>query len=81
MITLEFDKVDTFVAKQQRKGVQVHWNGWDMVFFKNDNRAKRNPSGCRNDTSWGFETVVSPNKEGTWVVSPSLLRGNDARGR
>lgn len=79
MIALAFDKVDPFVAKQQRKGVQVRWDGWDMVFFKADNRAKRNPSGRRLGNAWGFETVVSFNDKGLWMVNPSLLRGTDAR--
>lgn len=78
MIALAFDKVDQFVAKQQRKGIAVRWEGWDMKFFKPDNRAKRNPTGVRIGDAWGFETIVSPNKQGKWLVNPSLVRGANA---
>lgn len=78
MIALTLDKVDNFVAKQQRKGINVRWNGWDMVFFKSDRRALRSPKGRRRGTEWGFETIVSPNEQGKWLVNPSLLRGVNA---
>ena len=78
MIALTIDKVDNFVAKMQRKGIKVRWDGWDMVFFKADRRALRNPSGRRDGNEWGFETVVSPNKQGKWLVNHRLVRGANA---
>lgn len=78
MIALSIDKVDNFVAKQQRKGVDVRIEGWDVIFFKPDRRALRSPKGRRRGTEWGFETVVSPNDQGKWLVNPRLLRGVNA---
>lgn len=78
MITLTFNKVDSFVAKLQRKGIQVRWDGWDMVFFKSDRRALRNKSGKRWDSEWGFETRVSPNSQGKWLIPHRLVRGANA---
>lgn len=78
MIALTIDKVDGFVSKLQRKGVNVRWNGWDMVFFKADKRAIRNPNGRRSGSEWGFETVVSPNEQGKWLVNYRLTRGANA---
>lgn len=78
MIALSIDKADNFVAKQQRKGVDVRWDGWNMVFFKADRRALRSPKGRRRGTEWGFETVVSPNEQGKWLVNHRLLRGVNA---
>lgn len=75
MIALSIDKVDNFVAKAQRKGTDVRWNGWDMVFFKPDRRALRSPRGRRRGNEWGFETTVSPNEKGMWLVNYRLLRG------
>lgn len=78
MIALTVDKVDGFVAKMQRKGIKVRWEGWDMVFFKADRRAMRNPEGRRNGDEWGFETRISPDSQGKWLVNYRLTRGVNA---
>lgn len=75
MIALTIDKTDGFVAKLQRKGVKVRWDGWNMVFFNPDRRALRSPKGRRVGNEWGFETVVSPNEQGKWLVNYRLARG------
>lgn len=74
MIALNVNRVDGFVAKLQRKGVNVRWDGWDMVFFKADRRALRSPKGRRNGEQWGFETRIYPNAKGVWLVNPNLTR-------
>jgi hypothetical protein len=81
MIALTYDKVDQFVAKLQRKGADVRFVGWDMVFFKSDERAQNHPAGRRRGDAWGFETVVSPNSQGKWLVNYGLTRGMDASRR
>lgn len=78
MIALTVDKADSFVARLQRKGVNVRWDGWKMIFFKADKRAPRDPAGRRLGTEWGFETVVSPNEQGEWLVNYRLTRGANA---
>lgn len=75
MIALTIKKVDNFVEKLQQKGVQVRWDGWDMVFFNEDKRAHHSVQGRRLGSKWGFETVVSPNAEGQWLVNYRLARG------
>lgn len=75
MIALTYDKVDGFVAKLQRKGVDVRFEGWDIVFFKEDKRALRSSTGRRLGSRWGFETVVSPNAAGKWLIDYKLARG------
>lgn len=79
MIALTIDKVDGFVSKLQRKGVDVLWDGWTMVFFKEDRRALRSAKGCRRGDKWGFETRVSPDAvTGKWLVNYRLARGANA---
>lgn len=78
MIALTIDKVDGFVSKMQRKGVDVLWDGWDMVFFKEDRRALSSPKGRRRGNRWGFETRVSPDQRGKWLVNYRLARGANA---
>lgn len=81
MIVLTYDKVDNFVNKLQNKGVDVRWEGWDMVFFKSDKRALRSTNGRYRNGAWGFETTVSPDTAGKWLVDYRLARGNkSARG-
>lgn len=76
MIALTVEKADGFVAKLQRKGVDVRWDGWDMVFFKQEDRkAQRSVNGRRWGDRWGFETRVSPNEQGNWLVNYRLARG------
>jgi len=77
MIPLTIDKVDGFVAKLQRKGVNVRWDGWKMVFFKPSRRAERSIHGSRVNGQWGYETVVSPNRQGKWLVRTDLIRGTN----
>lgn len=74
MIAVAFDKVDAYVAKLQRKGINVRWEGWDMVFFKPDRRALRSINGRRNGDEWGFETKISPNKNGEWLINYHLAQ-------
>lgn len=76
MITLSFYKADNFVARLQRKGVNVRWEGWNMVFFSPDKRARYNNTAARRvGDEWGFETTVSPNAAGMWLVPNRLVRG------
>jgi hypothetical protein len=82
MIALTIDNADGFVSKLQRKGVDVRWDGWKMIFFREDKGATRNPAGrriVRNTPDgpvnvWGFEKVISPNKQGKWLVGSHLTR-------
>lgn len=74
MINLTQYTVDKFVEKQQRRGVNVRWDGWTMVFFKRDKRAQRRVNGARLNDDWGYETKVAPNDKGLWVVDPRLMR-------
>lgn len=78
MIALTVDKVDGFVAKMQRKGIKVKWDGWDIVFFSPDRTAARDPKGRRNGSLWGFETRISPDSQGKWLVNYRLTRGVNA---
>jgi hypothetical protein len=76
MIALTIDNVDGFVTKLQRKGIDVRWDGWDMVFFNENKGALRNPAGRRLGNRWGFETTVSPDAQGQWLINHRLARGN-----
>lgn len=80
MIALTLSDADGFVTKLQHKGVDVRWDGWNMVFFNEHKAAAISAKGRRLGTRWGFETVVSPNEQGKWLVDYKLAR-RSARGR
>lgn len=79
MIALAYDDVDGFVTKQQHKGIDVRWDGWAMVFFQTHKAARRSANGHIRNGVYGFETRVSPNNQGNWIVDSKLVRRN-ARG-
>lgn len=76
MIALTLEKADNFVEKQKRRNVDVRWDGWNMVFFRQHDGALRSPEGRHRGGEWGFETIVSPNDEGQYLVAYKLTRGN-----
>lgn len=80
MIALGYDDVDGFVAKNKHKGIDVRWDGWTMVFFQPHKAARRSANGRFRNGEYGFETRVSPNRQGNWLVNKELVqrvgRGN-----
>lgn len=78
MIALTIDKIDGFVAKSQRKGVDVRTEGWNLIFHNPHPKAIRSVKGrfSRSTERWGFETTVAPNEAGMWLVDYKLARGN-----
>lgn len=74
MISLNYDTVEKFVSESQRDGVNVRWDGWNMVFLKEDRKARRSVKGRYHEGAWGFETVVRPDSMGRWLVPHRVLR-------
>jgi hypothetical protein len=84
MIALNVDKADGFISKLQRKGVKVRWDGWTMVFFKTNPYARtvvKSNTGERavyNNGEWGFETRISADEKGSWLIPYRLAKGPNA---
>lgn len=74
MITVTYKKADQFVSNLQKRGIDVKWDGWKMVFFKADERAKTDARGKRWGDKWGYEAVIAPTKKGVWKVNPNFVR-------
>lgn len=78
MISLKtVEDAEEFAEKVSNKGVDIRWDGWNMVFHDADPAAMRDPEGrfSRSTNQWGYETVVSPNDEGNWLVNYRYSRG------
>lgn len=68
---LDYDEAHAFVDEGQRRGKAVFWDGWNIVFFKPNDRAYFAKNGRFVGGRWGFCTVVTPDENGRWKV-----RGN-----
>jgi hypothetical protein len=78
MIALSLEKVDGFVARLQRKGINVKWEGWTMVFLRPHKHARTSQDGRYQNGEWGFEQRVEPNSQGQWLVNHRLVKGTNA---
>jgi hypothetical protein len=89
MLNLGYKKAHKFVADQQSLGNNVKWRGWDMVFFRANPSAQYSvdtngrPNGVwnRDESAYGYETVVSPNERGLWSVDNRSIRRPNNRTR
>lgn len=68
MLTIGIKKADKFVKQQQALGNDVFWDGWDMVFFRPDNRGMFNKAGAFRNGVWGFKNTVPVNENGKWEI-------------
>ena len=63
-----YDEVDDVVQTMQEKGVNVRWEGWDIVIHNSDPRAFMSKNG-KFYNSWGFERRIKPRAiDGKWSV-------------
>lgn len=78
MINLTLKDAEGFITKHRRKGIDVRWDGWTMVFHTPDPRGyvHRNGVYSRITNQWGFETRVNANTKGNFMVNPKLTKGN-----
>ena len=73
MIAIDYNKIDKFVAGIVAKGVDARWDGWNVVVFRPNPSAIRNPRGAWRNGAYGYETVVRPNSKGKWLFKPDLV--------
>lgn len=75
LVLKSLPEADRFVERQQRLGNDVRWDGWTMVFFKEDPRGMRDPhNGAVRAGVYGFDNKVSVTKDGTWEVDYRNVR-------
>lgn len=67
-VFVNYAESESFVNKQKAKGVDVHWDGWDMVFWKPFPGAFYEKNGAFRNGRWGIQTRVSPDARGLWKV-------------
>lgn len=67
---LDYKSAHRFVRDQRSKGVDIRWDGWDIVLWKPTRHGFTNVNGSfdRNKGRWGMETRILMDDNGTWKV-------------
>ncbi len=74
------EKAEAFVVEQQELGVDVRWDGWDLVFFKADRRGLWDTqSGAVRNGQYGFDNRFPVTHKGTWEVDGRNVRHSKTR--
>jgi hypothetical protein len=68
-VYLDYDQAHEYVAKQQRKGKTVFWNGWDIISFQNNPAGFMRKDGAFMNGKWGTKKTIKVNKFGKWRLS------------
>lgn len=68
MLTLSYNRTDKFVNEQKALGNDLRWDGWDLVFFKPDDKGIYSSQGAFRDGVWGFDNRVTVNEKGLWDI-------------
>lgn len=73
-VYLDYDQAHDYVAREQRKGKAVYWNGWDIVSFRPNPAGFMRKDGAYRNGKWGTTRTIKVNKYGKWRVSESIRR-------
>jgi hypothetical protein len=69
------EEAEKFVTEQQQRGSSVHWDNYDMVFFRPDPRGVTSKDGALKDGAWGFKNLSRLKDDGTWEIdSRNVIR-------
>lgn len=67
-INVNYNESDKFVSDQRARGVDVSWEGWNMVFWKSNPNGFNDKNGAFKNGRWGVQAVVEPDESGEWRV-------------
>lgn len=68
MLTLNLSEAENFVHTQRRKGADVRWEGWDIVFWNRTPHGFTNTKGAFRNGRWGMETRILVDDDGLWRI-------------
>lgn len=67
-LSLNYDEAHQFVSNGRRNGIDVRWDGWEMVIWKPTHYGFTNKKGAYRRGRWGMESRVTVSEKGTWEV-------------
>ena len=62
------------VRRWVKQGIDVRWDGWDIVFFRKAPAGVYSKHGAFRDGVWGFENRSPVTDTGTWEVDHRNVR-------
>lgn len=68
IITSPDDDLKKLNSKLKNIKQSATWEGWEIVVFIPDSRARYDEKGVMHNGRYGFERRISPNKDGVWLV-------------
>jgi hypothetical protein len=75
---LDYSSAHAFVRDQRRKGADVRWEGWDIVFWSPTHYGFTNKNGAFNKSKgrWGMESRVTVSDDGCWKIPQKNVRAS-----
>jgi hypothetical protein len=73
---LDFKNAHRFVRDQRGLGVDIRWDGWDIVLWKPTHHGWTNPKGAFRNNRWGVESRFVVNSEGIWKVPQKNVKNS-----
>lgn len=70
---INHNKIDQFVEAQNDKGNHLSWDGWDVLAFRPDPRARVHRRGVYVDGQWGYQNRIKVTTKGCWVFDRNLI--------
>lgn len=67
-VVVDYNSVETFVDEQTQKGNDVSWDGWTLVFFKQNPNGFNDRNGAFKDGKWGVKARVDVDRDGLWKI-------------
>jgi hypothetical protein len=66
------------VSEQRKRGNNVRWDNYDIVFWREDFRGFGSTGGefNRKTGKWGFANRVKVNSEGIWSIDERNIRSS-----
>ena len=74
MINLDIKSAHRVVREQKAAGVDVEWDGWDIVFYRPAPQAVYSADGVWRNNGWHFANRVTVTTEGIWKVDPRNIK-------
>jgi hypothetical protein len=67
-ILVNYEESEKFIADNRARGIDVSWDGWTMVFWKQNPNGFNDKNGAFKNGRWGVQSRISPNEAGQWGV-------------
>lgn len=74
MFTLNYSSAHRFVREQRRLGLDIRWDGWDMVLWEPTVHGFDSVRGAFRKGRWGVETRIVVSNDGTWSFPTKKIR-------